>query len=62
MERIAMEEKRKEKNQMMILPKVCLWILFFMLIASIAQYIAFGEGIICPTSALPLGLVYVYVV
>ena len=46
MERIAMEEKRKEKNQMMILPKVCLWILFFLLIASIAQYIAFGEGII----------------
>lgn len=44
MENIALEEKRRERNMMMALPKALLWIVGVYLIASLLEFIAFGTG------------------
>ncbi len=46
MEKIALEEKRRERNKMMFLPKMLLWFVVILFVASIFQYIAIGGGII----------------
>ncbi len=46
MENIAAEEKRRERNMMMVVPKMIFWVLGVYLLVSVLQYIAFGGGLI----------------